>query len=109
MDVCCAAGAPVSLEYTPKGKYEQIGDMQVYITGEENRKAIISVYDIFGFSNQVQFMAFPPRECSEYITCYVAVLWGCAQRSIPTQLRLCVAGLTSPAAAACSFYKSATG
>lgn len=57
MDVCCAAGAPVSVEYSPKGQYVQIGDMKVYITGEGSSKAIISVYDIFGFSNQVRFAA----------------------------------------------------
>eukprot|EP00878_Enallax_costatus_P000227 GHUV01000291.1.p1 GENE.GHUV01000291.1~~GHUV01000291.1.p1 ORF type:complete len:268 (+),score=49.13 GHUV01000291.1:86-889(+) len=52
MDVCCAAGAPVNVDYNPKGRYEQIGDMRVYIAGEENTKGLIPVYDIFGFSNQ---------------------------------------------------------
>eukprot|EP00882_Tetradesmus_deserticola_P030365 GHRQ01034086.1.p2 GENE.GHRQ01034086.1~~GHRQ01034086.1.p2 ORF type:complete len:104 (+),score=20.23 GHRQ01034086.1:197-508(+) len=48
MDVCCAAGSPVSVDYTPKGSFEQFGCVPVYITGSGS-KAIIAIYDIFGF------------------------------------------------------------
>jgi hypothetical protein len=48
MDVCCAAGAPVSVDYTPKGSFEEVGGVPVYITGSGS-KAIIAIYDIFGF------------------------------------------------------------
>jgi hypothetical protein len=48
MDVCCAAGAPVSVDYTPTGSFEEVGGVPVYSTGSGS-KAIIAVYDIFGF------------------------------------------------------------
>ncbi len=43
MDVCCTAGAPVTVDYTPKGTFEEIGNCQVYITGSGD-KAIIAIY-----------------------------------------------------------------
>ncbi|WIA14248.1 hypothetical protein OEZ85_002784 [Tetradesmus obliquus] len=48
MDVCCAAGAPVSVDYTPVGSFEEVGGVPAYITGSGS-KGIIAVYDIFGF------------------------------------------------------------
>lgn len=48
MDVCCAAGAPVSVDYTPVGSFEEVGGVPAYITGSGS-KGIIAIYDIFGF------------------------------------------------------------
>lgn len=49
MEHCCAAGAPVSSTYTPRGTREKVGDMDVYVTGS-GAAAIVAVYDIFGFA-----------------------------------------------------------
>jgi hypothetical protein len=63
MDVCCAAGAPVSVDYTPKGSFEEVGGVPVYSTGSGS-KAIIAIYDIFGFKYpQVSDTALH-RQCS---------------------------------------------
>lgn len=48
MEVCCAAGAPVTVDYTPKGTFEELGGVPTYVVGGGG-KAIIAIYDIFGF------------------------------------------------------------
>jgi hypothetical protein len=50
MEICCAAGAPVTSDYEPKGSIQQLpGDLPVYMTGSPSSgKAIIAIYDIFG-------------------------------------------------------------
>lgn len=53
MDVCCAAGAPVSIAYTPQGSFQELGGVNCYVTGDSKDVAIIGIYDIFGFSAQV--------------------------------------------------------
>jgi hypothetical protein len=53
MDVCCAAGAPVSIDYTPQGSLQKLGGVNCYVTGDSKNVAIIGIYDIFGFSAQV--------------------------------------------------------
>lgn len=52
MDVCCAAGAPVSIDYTPQGSVQELGGVPCYVTGD-SEVAIVGIYDIFGFSPQV--------------------------------------------------------
>lgn len=54
MEVCCSAGAPVSVEYTPQGSVKELGGVQCYVTGSEAAQtAIVGIYDIFGFTSQV--------------------------------------------------------
>lgn len=47
---CCSIPA-VTSDYTPKGTYKSLGDFdKVYVTGTEGSdKALICVFDIFGF------------------------------------------------------------
>lgn len=53
MEVCCSAGAPVSVEYTPQGSVKELGGVQCYVTGSEAAQtAIVGIYDIFGFTSQ---------------------------------------------------------
>lgn len=54
MDVCCAAGAPVSINYTAQGSVQELGGVPCYITGNSKDAAIVGIYDIFGFSPQVK-------------------------------------------------------
>lgn len=56
MDVCCAAGAPVSIDYTPVGREEVLEGVPVYITGDaaSAKAAVVGIYDIFGFTPQVR-------------------------------------------------------
>ena len=50
---CCKL-PPVEAEYTPKGTYETINGYKTYVTGpEDSDKAILSIYDIFGYSPQI--------------------------------------------------------
>ena len=52
--VACCKLPPVEAEYTPKGSYETINGYKTYVTGpEDSDKAILSIYDIFGFSPQI--------------------------------------------------------
>ncbi|KAL7814381.1 Alpha/Beta hydrolase protein [Trichoderma gracile] len=45
---CCKL-APVTADYTPKGKYEKIAGINTYIVGPEDAtKGIVDIYDIFG-------------------------------------------------------------
>ncbi|KAL7796093.1 Alpha/Beta hydrolase protein [Trichoderma ceciliae] len=47
-EACCKL-APVTADYTPKGKYEKIAGVNTYIVGPENAaKGIVDIYDIFG-------------------------------------------------------------
>ncbi|KAL7933169.1 Alpha/Beta hydrolase protein [Trichoderma chlorosporum] len=47
-EACCKV-APVTADYTPKGKYEKIAGINTYIVGPENAtKGIVDIYDIFG-------------------------------------------------------------
>lgn len=58
MDVCCAAGAPVSLEYTPKGSVQDLAGVPCFVSGDpSSTRAIIGIYDIFGFSPQFMQVA----------------------------------------------------
>ncbi|TFL03637.1 Alpha/Beta hydrolase protein [Pterulicium gracile] len=52
---CCSIPA-VTSDYTPKGTYKSLGDFdKVYVTGTEGSdKALICVFDIFGFFPQTQ-------------------------------------------------------
>ncbi|KAL7904826.1 Alpha/Beta hydrolase protein [Trichoderma velutinum] len=51
-EACCKL-APVSVDYTPKGKYERIAGINTYIVGPENAtKGIVDIYDIFGIWDQ---------------------------------------------------------
>lgn len=48
-DPCCAAGKPVfNADYTPKGSFEKVDDLDNYVVGQ-GQKAIIAIYDLFGF------------------------------------------------------------
>jgi dienelactone hydrolase len=50
---CCKL-PPVEAEYSPKGSYEKINGYKTYVTGPEHSdKAIVAIYDIFGFSPQI--------------------------------------------------------
>jgi len=50
---CCKL-PPVEAEYSPKGSYEKINGYKTYVTGpEDSDKAIVAIYDIFGFSPQI--------------------------------------------------------
>lgn len=41
-------------EYTPKGTYEHINGYKTYVSGpEDSDRAIVMIYDIFGFSPQI--------------------------------------------------------
>lgn len=41
-------------EYDPKGKYETINGYKTYVYGpEDSDKAIVMLYDIFGYSPQI--------------------------------------------------------
>ncbi|GBF94598.1 hypothetical protein Rsub_06713 [Raphidocelis subcapitata] len=61
-DVCCAAGAPVSFEYAPKGKVETLaGDLEAYVAEGTKPAAILVVYDIFGYSDFPQIKQVSDR------------------------------------------------
>ncbi|KAE9380398.1 dienelactone hydrolase family protein-like protein [Stipitochalara longipes BDJ] len=50
---CCNIPPIISKGYEPKGKYETIGGLKTYVTGPENAsKAILYIYDIFGYFPQ---------------------------------------------------------
>ena len=50
---CCTL-PPVEVEYTPKGSYSDVAGIKSYVTGPaDSKKIILSVYDVFGFSNQI--------------------------------------------------------
>ncbi|PMD35396.1 dienelactone hydrolase family protein-like protein [Hyaloscypha variabilis F] len=50
---CCSIPPIISKGYEPKGKYETIGGLKTYVTGPANAsKAILYIYDIFGFFPQ---------------------------------------------------------
>jgi hypothetical protein len=52
--VACCKLPPVEAEYSPKGSYEKINGYKTYVTGpEDSDKAIVAIYDIFGFSPQI--------------------------------------------------------
>jgi hypothetical protein len=55
MEVCCAAGQPVSLDYTPVGSVVHLDGLDVYLVGSGD-KAIVAIYDIFG-------LEFPQASC----------------------------------------------
>ncbi|RFU78627.1 dienelactone hydrolase [Trichoderma arundinaceum] len=47
-EACCKL-APVTADYTPKGKYEKIAGINTYIVGPEDAsRGIVHIYDIFG-------------------------------------------------------------
>ncbi|EST07675.1 Dienelactone hydrolase [Kalmanozyma brasiliensis GHG001] len=48
---CCTI-PPVKSDYSPKGSMEKIGGLDTYVIGPKDaKKAIVVVYDIFGFHN----------------------------------------------------------
>ncbi|KDN71445.1 putative dienelactone hydrolase [Colletotrichum sublineola] len=50
---CCNIPPVVSKGYEAKGTYEEIGGMKTYVTGpSEAKKAIVVIYDIFGYFPQ---------------------------------------------------------
>ncbi|KAG0157351.1 hypothetical protein PDIDSM_4536 [Penicillium digitatum] len=50
---CCSIPPVVSKGYQPKGEYKTINGLKTYVTGPESAtKAILVVYDIFGFFDQ---------------------------------------------------------
>ncbi|KAF8864578.1 dienelactone hydrolase family protein-like protein [Acephala macrosclerotiorum] len=50
---CCSIPPIVSKGYEPKGKYETIGGLKTYVTGPADAtKAILYIYDIFGYFPQ---------------------------------------------------------
>ncbi|KUI59570.1 hypothetical protein VP1G_06809 [Cytospora mali] len=49
----CKEIPPVSAEYTEKGKYETIDGLKTYVTGPADAtRAVIDIYDVFGFASQ---------------------------------------------------------
>ena len=46
---CSAAGPPKKASYKPKGKFLNLGDLQLYQIGA-GKKVIIMLYDIFGWN-----------------------------------------------------------
>lgn len=52
-EACCNIPPVVSKGYKPKGSYETIGGLKTYVTGPADAtKAIVVIYDIFGFFDQ---------------------------------------------------------
>lgn len=55
-NTCCPSAAPkvnVEVNYTPKGTYETYGGFKTYVTGSTvAKRAILSIYDIFGYFPQ---------------------------------------------------------
>jgi len=50
---CCSIPPIVAKGYEPKGKYETIGGLKTYVTGPATAsKAILYIYDIFGYFPQ---------------------------------------------------------
>ncbi|KAH8590297.1 hypothetical protein B0O99DRAFT_599161 [Bisporella sp. PMI_857] len=50
---CCNIPPVISKGYGEKGKYETIGGLKTYVTGSRSsKKAILVIYDIFGFFPQ---------------------------------------------------------
>jgi len=52
-EACCTIPPIVSKGYKPTGKYKTIGGLKTYVTGPPNAsKALLHVYDIFGYFPQ---------------------------------------------------------
>jgi hypothetical protein len=50
---CCSVPPVVAKDYSPKGKYITVDGLKTYATGPSDaKKAILIVYDIFGFFPQ---------------------------------------------------------
>ncbi|PYH43675.1 dienelactone hydrolase family protein [Aspergillus saccharolyticus JOP 1030-1] len=50
---CCSIPPVVAKGYQPKGEYKTLGGLKTYVTGPESAsKAILVIYDIFGFFPQ---------------------------------------------------------
>ncbi|KAL2827717.1 hypothetical protein BDW59DRAFT_171179 [Aspergillus cavernicola] len=50
---CCSIPPIIAKDYQPKGEYKTINGLKTYITGPESAtKAILVIYDIFGFFPQ---------------------------------------------------------
>ncbi|KAL7806322.1 Alpha/Beta hydrolase protein [Trichoderma gracile] len=50
---CCNIPPVVSEGYTPKGSYEEVGGYKTYVTGPADAtKAIVVIFDIFGYFDQ---------------------------------------------------------
>jgi hypothetical protein len=49
-NAACCSIPPVHSDYTPKGKIIPYGGIEkVYVTGSKSEKALVCVYDIFGY------------------------------------------------------------
>ncbi|CAM9138752.1 unnamed protein product [Heterosigma akashiwo] len=53
MEACACAGPPVASDYTPVGEIVNIDNVQTYVVGSSER-AIVIIYDIFGFHNNTK-------------------------------------------------------
>ncbi|RDW92494.1 hypothetical protein BP5796_01888 [Coleophoma crateriformis] len=49
---CCSIPPIISKGYEAKGKYEELGGFKTYVTGPSSGKALLYVFDIFGFFPQ---------------------------------------------------------
>ncbi|KAI0527811.1 Alpha/Beta hydrolase protein [Xylaria bambusicola] len=53
-EACCRIPPVVDEGYEPKGRYLDLGGLKTYVTGPADAdKAILAVYDIFGFTPQI--------------------------------------------------------
>lgn len=52
-EACCNIPPVVATGYKPKGTYEEVGGLKSYVTGPADAtKAIVVIYDIFGYFDQ---------------------------------------------------------
>ncbi|KAJ3120717.1 hypothetical protein HK098_004403 [Nowakowskiella sp. JEL0407] len=52
---CCSLPPVVQEGYVPKGEWEEIAGMKAYIVGDKSsKKALVAIYDIFGYFPQTQ-------------------------------------------------------
>lgn len=68
---CHDAGRPVSLEYDKLGKHEDVGGLDVYVTGTGSR-GVLFVIDIFGFEFQQVRCVHSGRDLDfvqDYVSC----------------------------------------
>ena len=55
-EACCSAGSPVISDYKARGTVEKVGDIDMYVSerGRGAKVAVVVVYDIFGFHENVK-------------------------------------------------------
>ncbi|KAI8470605.1 MAG: Alpha/Beta hydrolase protein [Monoraphidium minutum] len=80
MEHCCAAGAPVALDFTPKGAMEVlVGDLNGYMVSGAKPAAIVIVPDIFGVSDefpQIKQLADRLSAATGYTACVIDTFRG---------------------------------